>query len=103
MREPFWGNWIFWSYAFVWIPFACSTVLYGTRSPWRTLPIGRALMLLLGSLTAILTYVLVLIAVPVPETLGDIIRGVTLGGVGTAGYLLLRQIYILQKQDGDTL
>lgn len=94
---PFWQNWVWWAYLFVWVPFAASAALYGLRSPWRHSAIGRAFMTLLGSLTAILSFVLVLLAVPLSTGLADWLRGVTLGGVGLAGYLLLRQIHILQN------
>lgn len=97
MIVPFWSNWVWWAYAFVWLPFAGCTILYAVRSPWRLTPIGRALMTLLGSLTAILTFVLFVMAVPVPERVADVIRGLTLGCVGIAGYLLLRQIHVLQN------
>ena len=96
MTGPFWANWIFWAYAFVWLPFTLSTVLYMARSPWRSLPIGRALMTLLVSLTAILTFVLIVMAVPVPKQVTDILRGLTLGSVGLSGWMLLRQIHVLQ-------
>lgn len=93
---PFYANWAFYAYLFVWLPFACSTALYAARSPWRTLPIGRALMTLLASLTAVLTFVLFVLAVPVPRPLIDVLRGLTLGAVGIAGWMLLRQIHVLQ-------
>lgn len=97
MNGPFWSNWVFWAYAFVWLPFALATVLYGTRSPWRSLPIGRALMTLLASLTAVLTFVLFVMAVPVPVAVTDVLRGLTLGSVGMAGWMLLREIHVLQQ------
>lgn len=98
MTQPFWANWVWWAYAFVWLPYACSTVLYAARSPWQARPVGRALMTLLVSLTAILTFVLVAMAVPLPSWVIDILRGLTLGSVSLAGFLLLRQIHVLQGQ-----
>jgi hypothetical protein len=95
----FWANWVFYAYAVVWLPFACATVLYAARSPWRERPVGWALMTLLGSLTAILTFVLVAMAVPLPRDVIDVLRGLTLGGVSVAGWLLLRQIYVLQGRN----
>jgi hypothetical protein len=92
----FYLDWAFYAYLFVWVPFASSTALYALRSPWRTLPIGRALMTLLGSLTAVLTFVLFVLMVPIPKQAVDILRGLTLGAVGIAGWMLLRQIHVLQ-------
>lgn len=98
MREPFWANWVWWAYLFVWLPYACATALYAVRSPWRARPVGRALMTLMASLTAILSFVLVAMAVPLPPWVIDILRGLTLGSVSLAGFLLLRQIHVLQGQ-----
>ena len=98
MRPAFYANWAFWAYAFVWIPFAASSALYAARSPWRALPVGRALMTLLGSLTAVLTFVMIAVAVPLPHRLIDVLRGLTLGSVGIAGWMLLRQIHVLQHR-----
>lgn len=95
-HDVFYANWAFYAYLFVWLPFACSTALYAARSPWRSLPIGRALMTLLASLTAVLTFVLFVLVVPVPKHVIDILRGLTLGAVGIAGWMLLRQIHVLQ-------
>lgn len=94
---PFWSNWVWWAYAFVWLPFALSAALYALRSPWRVTAVGRALMTLLGSLTAVLSFVLFVMAVPVPEHVSDLLRGLTLGSVGIAGWLLLREIHTLQN------
>lgn len=96
MRPVFYADWAFYAYLFVFIPFACSTVLYAVRSPLRALPIGRALMTLLGSLTAILAFVLFVLIVPLPHPVIDTLRGLTLGAVGIAGWMLLRQIHVLQ-------
>lgn len=98
MTEPFWSNWIWWAYFFVWMPFALCAALYAFRSPWRALPIGRALMTLLGSLTAVLSFVLFVMAVPVPRGVMDVLRGLTLGSVGLAGWMLLRQITVIQAR-----
>lgn len=98
MTEPFWTNWAWWAYLFVWVPFALSAVLYATRSPWRRSPMGRALMTLLGSLTAVLSFVMVVLAVPVDPRIIDTLRGLTLGSVGIAGWLLLRQMLTEQKR-----
>ena len=98
MTPAFYANWIFWAYVFVWMPFAAATALYAIRSPWRARPVGRALMTLLGSLTAILSFVLVVMAMPLPKDVIDILRGLTLGSVSLAGWLLLRQIHVLQSQ-----
>jgi ABC-type Co2+ transport system permease subunit len=97
VNEPFWSNFIWWAYAFVWLPFAACTALYAVRSPWRALPIGRALMTLLGSLTAVLSFVLFVMAVPIPREVMDVLRGLTLGSVGLAGWMLLRQIAVIQN------
>jgi hypothetical protein len=96
VRPAFYANWIFYAYLFVWLPFAASTALYAIRSPWRARPIGRALMALLGSLTAILSFVLVAMAMPLPREVIDVLRGLTLGSVGLAGWMILRQIHVLQ-------
>ena len=98
MRPAFYAYWPFWAYLFVWVPFAASSALYAARSPWRALPVGRALMTLLGSLTAVLTFVMIAVAVPLPERLIDVLRGITLGSVGIAGWMLLRQIHVLQHE-----
>lgn len=90
-------NWMFWAYAFVWLPFFLFVVLYAARSPWRSTSTGRALMTLGGSLTAVLTFVLVVIAVPLPAEVRDMLRGLTLGGVAIAGWMLLRELIRLQK------
>lgn len=101
MTQQFWLNWVWYAYLFVWVPFALCTALYAARSPWRTHAIGRALMTLLGSLTAVLTFVLFVMAVPVSKDVTDVLRGLTLGSVGLAGWMLLRQIHVLQKFRAD--
>ena len=98
MRPVFYEDWAFYAYLFTWVPFACSTALYARRSPWRLLPIGRALMTLLASLTAVLTFVLFVLMVPIPKPAIDTLRGLTLGAVGIAGWMLLRQIHVLQTE-----
>lgn len=100
MKPDFYTNWIFYAYLFVWLPFALSTTLYALRSPWRVTAVGRALMTLLASLTAVLTFVLFVMAVPVPEPITDVLRGLTLGSVGLAGWMLLREIHVLQNLHG---
>lgn len=98
MTRPFWENWIWYAYLFVWAPFFLCMAQYARRSPWRTQAIGRALMTLLASLTAVLTFVLFVMAVPVPREVLDGLRGLTLGSVSLAGWMLLRQIHILQNE-----
>lgn len=93
-------NWLFWAYAFVWLPFFLFVVLYATRSPWRSTSTGRALMTLGGSLTAVLTFVLFVIAVPISAEMRDMLRGATLGSVAIAGWMLLRELIRLQKTQG---
>lgn len=96
--RPFWSNWIWYAYLFVWTPFFLCMALYASRSPWRTHAIGRALMTLLVALTAVLSFVLFVMAVPVPKEVLDALRGITLGSVSLAGWMLLRQIHVLQKE-----
>ena len=97
MIRPFWESWIFWAYAFVWAPFFLAALMYATKSPWRVTPVGRALMTLLLSMTAVLTFVLAVLAVDIGEWLTNVLRGVTLGGVGIAGWMFLRELMVLQR------
>lgn len=94
----FWSSWVWWAYVFVWAPFATAAALYAFRSPWRVTAVGRSLMTLLASLTAVLTFVLVILAVPLDESISSVLRGVTLGGVGVAGWMFLRELIVLQRQ-----
>jgi hypothetical protein len=95
---PFYANWTFWAYAFVWLPFALFVVLYGCRSPWRSTAVGRGLMTLAGAITAVLTFVLVVLAVPIPPEVRDLLRGATLGGVAIAGWLQLKNLVQIQNR-----
>lgn len=98
MLREFWSSWIFWSYVFVWCPFTVSAVLYAARSPWRALPVGRALMTLLASMSAVLSFVLLVLMVRVDPWLIAVLRGTTLGGVGIAGWMFLRELMVLQNR-----
>lgn len=96
---PFYENTAFYLYAFVWLPFALFVFRYWTRSPWRATPTGRAVMAMAGSLTVVLTFVLVVLIAPqIPGPVRDALRTVTLGGVGFAGWLLFRNLLVEQKK-----
>lgn len=97
MKPDWYSSWVLYAYAFTWAPFALSTVLYATRSPWRVTAVGRALMTLLGAMTAVLTFVLVAIIFELPFWAINILRGLTLGGVGISGWMFLRELLVLQR------
>lgn len=99
--SPFYENLMFWAYAFVWLPFALFVVLYGVRSPWRSTSVGRGLMTLAASITAVLSFVLLVIAVPIPADVRDLLRGATLGSVGLAGWLQLKNLLVIQNRAPD--
>lgn len=94
---PFWANLTFWIYLIVWLPFALFVVLYATRSPWQSTPVGRAVMSLAVSITAVLTFVLIVIVFPIPDGAKQVLRAVVLGGVAIAGWLMVRQLLTQQN------
>jgi hypothetical protein len=50
----FLGNWIFWGYLTVLIPFLAFVILYATRSSWRLTRAGQGVMIISGTLTLLL-------------------------------------------------
>lgn len=102
IRPPFYENTAFYLYAFVWLPFVLFVYRYWTHSPWRLTPAGRAVMALAGSLTVVLTFVLVVLVAPqIPGPVKDALRTITLGGVGFAGWSLYKNLLTEQRKGRD--
>jgi hypothetical protein len=102
--QPWYTNLTFWAYAFAWLPFFLFVVIYATKSPWQTTPVGRGMMALAASLTAVLTFVMVVISVPLPDDVKTLLRGATMGGVALSGYLQLKNLLVIlhrRKTDPD--
>lgn len=98
VAPPFYENSAFYVYLIAWLPFALFVALYATRSPWRFTQTGRALMSVAGSLTAVLTFVLVVLIFPeFPASMKDVLRGVLTGGVSLSGWLMLRDLITKQR------
>lgn len=102
LPPPFWENPAFYMYFLAWLPFFLFVVLYATRSPWRQSATGRGLMAVSMAITAVLSFVLLVMAWPtMPDQIKDTIRAVLMGGVTIAGFLQLRNLLVLQKQRRD--
>lgn len=90
-------NWVFWLYAFLFVPYALFVGFYATRTrDWRLTPEGRALMILAASIVAVLAFAMVAQVTTIPPHIRDALRAVTLGGVGTAGWYLF--LNLLRRQ-----
>jgi hypothetical protein len=88
----------FWLYLLTLLPFALCLFFYGTRSPWRASPMGRALISLLISLTAVLGWAVLVQITEIPRPVLDAMRAVLLGGVALTGWVLLANIRRLQRE-----
>ena len=88
----------FWLYLGTLLPFALCLFFYGTRSPWQQSPIGRALISLLISLTAVLGWAVLVQITEIPRPVLDAMRAVLLGGVALTGWVLLANIRRLQRE-----
>lgn len=98
----FWLNPAFYMYVLAWLPFFLFVVLYAARSPWRHSATGRGLMAVSMAITAVLSFVLLIMVWPtMPDQIKDTIRAVLMGGVTIAGFLQLRNLVVLQKQRRD--
>lgn len=95
---PFYEKLPFWLYLLTLLPFALSLFFYGTRSPWQKSPTGRALIALLTSLVAVLGWAVLVQVTAIPKPVLDVMRGVLLGSVSLAGWVMLRQIVQLQRE-----
>jgi xanthine/uracil permease len=80
------------------LPFALCLFFYGTRSPWQVSATGRALFSLLASLVAVLGWAVLVQITVIPKPVLDAMRAVLLGGVALSGWVLLRNIRLLQHQ-----
>ena len=79
-------------------PFAACALVYGLRSPWWTRPIGRALMLLLSSLCAVLLLAIAIRLLHTPDgPTAWTLRVITLGAVQVAGWWLFRLFLRYQR------
>lgn len=83
-------------------PFAACAVRYGFRSRWRSSAVGRALMLLLGSICAVLVLALAGRLVGPDQPVVTVLRIATLAVVQVAGWQLYRQIVRYQRRRGAT-
>lgn len=93
----FYANWVFWLYAALFLPFALFVAFYATRTPdWRRSPEGRALMILAGSIVAVVAFALLAQVTTIPPTVRDVLRVITLGGVAVAGWYLF--LNLLRRQ-----
>lgn len=98
---PFYENPAFWLYVFVWLPSALFVGLYWARSPWRSTLAGRGVMALGISILAVLTFVLIVLAAPIPPQIRDLVRTITMGAVGLAQWLMLRNLLTEQRRGRD--
>lgn len=87
----------FWLWVTTFAPFALALALYGVRSPWQGSPVGRSLFMLLASLSAVLLFGVLAVAVVLPEALLSVLRFVLVGGVQVAGWVFLVQVIRLQR------
>lgn len=93
MTGPFWSSLAFWMYVLAGMPFALFVGFYAVRTPaWKRNPLGRALMTQAASLTAVFTYICLLLAVEVPRDVKDALRALLLGGVTIAGWLMFKNL-----------
>lgn len=95
---PFWENWIFWLYLSLWLPYAAFVVLYGLRSPWWKSAIGRGLMGMAASIVAVLTNVLLALAIE-PYPWRRPVAIVLIAGAGMVGWYMLGNLVRLQRQE----
>jgi uncharacterized membrane protein len=71
-------------------PFVACVAVYAP-TPWRSHAIGRALMRLLASITAVLLLAIFVRLLDLPTWATWVLRLSTLGAVQVAGWLLFRQ------------
>lgn len=95
---PFYERVPFYLYLATLAPYALCLFFYGTRSPWQKSQTGRALIALLVSLVAVLGWAVLVQVTVIPKPVLDVMRGVLLGGVALAGWVMLRQIVQLQNE-----
>ncbi|MCU1617210.1 MAG: hypothetical protein JWO98_4750 [Frankiales bacterium] len=98
---PFWERLPFWLYLLTLMPFALCLFFYGTRSPWQQSQTGRALISLLTSLVAVLSWAVLAQVTVIPQTVLDAMRAVLLGAVALSGWVLLANILRLQRERSD--
>jgi hypothetical protein len=99
---PFYERLPFYLYLLTLLPFALCLFFYGIRSPWRVSPMGRALISLLTSLTAVLGWAVLVQITEIPRPVLDAMRAVLLGGVALTGWVLLSNIVRLQQDRRDS-
>ncbi|MGY1773493.1 putative phage holin [Blastococcus sp. SYSU D00813] len=96
---PFYADLTFWMYVVAGAPYAAFVGFYAVRTPsWRRTPVGRALMSQAVSLTAVFAYICLLLAVPVPEEVKDLLRALLIGGVTIAGALMFKNLLVEQAR-----
>lgn len=95
---PFYERLPFWLYLGTLLPFLLCLWFYGTRSPWQRSQTGRALFTLLLSLSAVLLWAVLVQITAIPLPVLDAMRAVLLGGVALAGWVLLHNIRLLQRE-----
>ena len=88
-------------YLFLWLPFAVFVVLYWTRSPWRSTGPGRSVMTLALSITAVLTFVLIIFIFPIPDWAKQVLRAADFGAVTIAGWVMVKSLLTAQKRGRD--
>lgn len=88
----------FWLFAAALLPFLLCLVFYGFRSPWRDSRVGKSLMVLYGSLVAVLLYAVVAVANVFPEMVQQVARVVLLGGISVAGWIQFANVLHFQRQ-----
>jgi hypothetical protein len=95
----FYANWIFWLYAFLFVPYALFVGFYAARTrDWRHTPEGRALMILAGAIVAVLTFAMVAQVTAIPPLARDALRLVTLTAVAAAGWYLFLNLLRRQRE-----
>jgi len=90
-------NPVFWLYAVTVVPFLAFLILYASRSAWTTTAPGRALMVLNGTLVAVLLNALVTLGgVEWPGR--DTFRVVVFLGVFASGVYQLKTLVFAQRE-----
>jgi hypothetical protein len=76
--------------------------IYAWRAPWRSTDVGRQIMLVFGTLTAVLIYAVIFAFLP--ERWQDTVRVIRAIGVSFVGVLLFRQakmVWDVQRESRD--
>lgn len=88
MTSPWYANPIFWLYFAAWVPFTTLALWYGLTPPRRKNAIGRSLLAVKASFSAVLTVVLTAFWFPGYE-FRRLLLVVCVGGVACAGWYQL--------------